>query len=139
MNIYISQIYIQPGVSYPFSYRFQKFMSEAVTERVSPSEKFVTRYGEDFDLIFRMSAKSEIAETEIKGPTVFKRDKDVEYSIFIPFRGNESDPKTLHDVVITLLNGIVSVLNGLGFDTTTLLDESEALANHIIEDESMTE
>ena len=110
MNIYISQIYIQPGVSYPFSYRFQKFMSEAVTERVSPSEKFVTRYGEDFDLIFRMSAKSEIAETEIKGPTVFKRDKDVEYSIFIPFRGNESDSKTLHDVVMTLLNGIVSVL-----------------------------
>ena len=96
MSIYVSQIYPEAGVSYPFNHRFQKYLSDLVSAKVGTSKKFADLYGPEYDLIFRMSAKEGLAKPEIKGPTVFKRDKDVEYTVFLPFdRSVEMDAKTL--------------------------------------------
>ena len=81
-----------------------------LTERIAPSEMFVKRYGDDFNLIFRMSAKSGIDETQILGPTVFKRDKDVEYSIYLPFTQAPCDFQKLRDALGSLFEAIVRVL-----------------------------
>lgn len=138
MNVYVSQVYPEAGASYPFTHRFQRFVSKAITDRITSSDSFVRKYGEDFDLIFRMSAKSGIQNTEIKGPTVFKRDKDVEYTIFLPYRDNGHDPNILSNVVASLLSAIVFVLNDLGFDASNLLRDSRELAAHIAGDLAMT-
>ena len=85
MKIYFGQIYIQAGVSFPFSFDFQRRLSEEVTPLLQPSSKFCKKYGDDFSLMFRISAKSDLEDNEIRGPTVFRKTRDVEYSIFLPF------------------------------------------------------
>ena len=122
MNIHVSQIYPEAGVNYPFTHRFQQFLSRALTESVAPSANFVALYGDGFDLIFRMSAKSGIDRPECRGPTVFRRDKDVEYTIFLPFRGDDST--ALREAIDTLLKAIIRVLAELGFDTTAIASAS---------------
>jgi hypothetical protein len=41
MTIYFGQIYIQVGISFPFSHLFQKSLGESVTKFVKPSSKFI--------------------------------------------------------------------------------------------------
>jgi len=139
MNIYVAQIYIEAGVNYPFTHWFQQFISRELTKRVQLSERLIEEYGEDFDLIFRMSAKAGILDTEIKGPTVFKRDKDVEYTIFLPFNDQAHNSDLLHSIVVKLLAGIVLVLDELEFDTTRLSDDINSLAVRVVSDPVMTE
>ena len=139
MNIYVSQIYIEVGANYPFTHHFQKFLSRSLSDRIVMSRAFATRYGDDFDLIFNMSAKSELEDTEIKGPTVFKRDKYVEYSIFLPYREHNHDPKMLKGVVVALLAGIARVLEDLDFDAASISDAADEWAERIVGDPVMIE
>ena len=62
MRISVGQIYIEPGATYPFSYHFQAWLGGELTKRVTPSVKFINDYAADFDLIFRVSAKSALKE-----------------------------------------------------------------------------
>jgi hypothetical protein len=82
MKIFVGQIYIKPGITFPFSLQFQRWLGDALTERVEASEQFCKAYGANFALGLRISAKEEISEPEIKGPTVFKRNRNVEFTIF---------------------------------------------------------
>jgi hypothetical protein len=138
MSIYVSQIYPEAGVSYPFSHRFQKYLSELVNAEVGVSQKFVDQYGPDYDLIFRMSAKEGLVVPEIKGPTVFKRDKDVEYTVFLPFdRTAELETSTLSRAVEMLLASMIDVLDRLGMNTTRLAHKSSAIVSQILGDSKM--
>lgn len=138
MSIYVSQIYPEAGVSYPFSHRFQKYLSELVNSEVGVSQKFVDQYGPDYDLIFRMSAKEGLAAPEIKGPTVFKRDKDVEYTVFLPFdRTAKLETSTLWRAVEMLLASMIEVLDRLGMSTTRLSHNSSAIVSQILGDGRM--
>ena len=137
MNLYVGQVYIEAGANYPFTHLFQRFIHKKLTESVRPSAMFTQKYGDDYDVIFRMSAKSGIERSEIRGPTVFKRDKDVEYSIFLPFRPHNDDPKTLRGVLITLLTEIGRILSDLGFDTSKISCDSEEWADHIVAEPTM--
>jgi hypothetical protein len=85
MNIYFGQIYITPGVSFPWSIHFQRLLGETVTPLVSPGPRFIAQYGENWNLMFRISAKRGILSSEIRGPSKFRKDRRVEYSIFLPF------------------------------------------------------
>ena len=85
MQVFFGQIYIKPGISFGFSHRFQTYLGQKVSALVSPSREFTERYGSDWELMFRISAKEGITENELRGPTVFRKDKDVEFTIFLPF------------------------------------------------------
>ncbi|MCH8150244.1 MAG: hypothetical protein IH987_20070 [Planctomycetes bacterium] len=135
MNIFVSQIYIEVGASYPFTHFFQKYLSKEITARVPASDKFVAEYGPDFDLMFRLSAKKDILEPEIKGPTVFMDDKDVEFTVFLPYSEEQSHAHVL-DV---LIKQIVDVLEGLGMDVEQLSSASDEIVQSIVTDPKMVE
>jgi len=112
MNIFFSQIYIRPGKT----------------------------YGVDYELIFNISAKAEILEPEIKGPTVFKRDKDVEFTIFLPHKGSKVTNQIEYaDALKHLLNGVVTVLKSFHIDTLQLVENSSNLIERVISDPTMIE
>ncbi len=73
MKIYIGQIYIEPGVSYPFTHHFQGYLSDLASLDVTGAERFCSEYGDDYDIVFNVSAKAALQSAEIRGPTVFKR------------------------------------------------------------------
>lgn len=140
MKIIVSQFYVEPGVYYPFHQRFQNRLSDRINELVGPSTDFTSEYGDDCSLIFRMSAKAKIAHPEIKGPTSFRRDKSVEYTIFLTFPqpGPNSRPE-LDAAVRELLTSICSILDKLGFDVRELQAQSATLSHQLAIDPMMVE
>ncbi len=93
MNIYVSQIYTEPGTSFPFSHLFQKWLSGELSRLAAPLEQWSKKYDEEFSLMLRLNAKKKISSVELRGPTVFKKSKDVEMTIFIPHNGYDyNDP-----------------------------------------------
>lgn len=138
MKIYVSQIYPEAGISFPFKHQFQKYLSEAVNAAVCVSPSFAENYGRDYDLIFRISAKEGLAAPEIKGPTVFKRDKDVEYTIFLPFdRGAALDEPTLTRAIELLISSMTTVLDKLGMNASKLADQSSTIVRKVLEGDGM--
>src|SRR5229473_5718496 len=122
MKISLSQIYIAPGISFPFSHLFQRRLSDELTAIVQPSKDFIRRYGDDFTVIFNMSAKAGIQELEIRGPLNDKKKKELEFTLFLPY-----DPINDRDDVIAtalryLITGIINVLESVGVDATQVLE-----------------
>jgi len=139
MRIYVSQIYIEPGISYPFTHVFQKYLSSLASEDTKCSEQFRIQYGEDYDLIFNMSAKTGLVLPEVKGPTVFKREKTVEFTVFLPFQKEENiSDNSLTNAVILLLNCMNTVLSGFSMTSNRIASDSDGIARTVVEDPNMT-
>lgn len=138
MRVFVGQIYIQPGINYPFSNIFQKWVGEELTKLIKPSELFLKKYAEDFNVIFRLSAKSEINKAEIRGPTVFKKDKDIEFTIFLPHNGK---PANKHDdckqTLEIFFDCVVKVLESISIDSSEINKHIVDLVDKVISDETM--
>jgi len=139
MRICVTQIYIRVGVNFPFSHLFQKWLADALTQRVSPSDYFLNRYSAEYCLVFNVSAKAEIKAPEIVGPSVFKKTHDVEYTVFLPFDRDEDYERTgYRRVMAFLFEGIVAVLRGLRIDTSTVEQDMASLIEFAASDPIMT-
>jgi hypothetical protein len=132
MNVYFTQIYIEPGVRFPFSHHFQRYLSKEITALVSPSPLFLARYGSDFRLHFNVSAKPIILECEIRGPSVFRKTKDVEFTVFLPFDVIARDSNVLRSALNHLLGGVYSVLERLGIDAGRISANQDGIVNEIL-------
>lgn len=120
MRIFFSQIYITPGVAFPWSIQFQQWLSQIVSPRVTPSASFTERYGADWSLMFRISAKQGITTSEIRGPTTFKKDRSIEYSVFLPFDEIPFGDAFFEPALSLLLDGVCTVLDSTGIDASDL-------------------
>lgn len=140
MKIFVAQFYIEVGIRYPFSHLFQRRLSADLTRRVAPSATFVQKFGEDVNLIFRMSAKAGLVEPEVRGPAVFKKYNNVEYTIFLTFDKSETPGESMYRRVLKqLLRQIISVLDGLQMDVSLLAQDVDEIIEEIIADPKMIE
>ena len=137
MKIHAGQIYIQPNVRFPFSVAFQRWLSAELSQSTKPSVAFSQTYGEDFDLMFRISAKAELTNCEICGPTVFRKTGDVEFTVFLPFTVIQRKPEPIRAAIEFLIDGILSVFERLGIDTTWLERNRDAMVEHVVTDDAM--
>jgi len=138
MRVFVGQIYIQAGVNYPFSHEFQKWVGDELSNLVEPSDAFLEKYSEDFDLMFRLSAKTELNEIEIKGPTIFKKDKDIEFTIFLPYQRIPIEEKDSFKQPIKLfLEGVALALELVRIDSSMVRSDSSELAKKITSNSSM--
>lgn len=133
MKIFIGQIYIKAGLAFPFSLRFQRWLGDCLSERVDVSEQFATEFGDGFGLGLRISAKENIDQPEIKGPTVFKRDKNVEFTIFLPYR-----PSNYHDLAVAsllleqVLQSALLIFQRLGLNTANVVGDMPHLRTEFL-------
>ncbi len=137
MKVYFSQIYIKPGVNFPFSHQFQAHLSEAITGLVKLSAQFAYKYGDDFNVIFRISAKKEIRNNELKGPTVFDKEKDVEYTVFLPFDVIQRTSDVNRSALEFLLDGVALALTSLDIGVDKLSQERAHLIERVLSDPTM--
>ena len=138
LKIFVGQVYIKLGINYPFSHVFQRRMHEILSGLVQPSEEFDRRYGNDFNVMFNLSAKRDISTPEIVGPAVYKKTKDVEYTIFLPHDG--SDANELGDYAKPIRDFLVSVsdaLKRLELDATEVNKNTDAIIKEITLDPAM--
>lgn len=127
MKVFFGQIYATQGISFPWTLEFQKWLSESVTALVSPTPTFLEKYGADWNLIFRISAKTKIPSSEIVGPSVFRRNKDVEFSVFLAFDQMPTGKAFGKPALEALLDAILRVFDRLGIDGSNLSQHKSEL------------
>jgi hypothetical protein len=137
MNVVISQVYIDPDAIYPFNFRFQRFLSESISMLSKSTKRFEDVYGSEWRVIIRLSAKSGLPSAELQGPTLFKRKKDVEYTLFLPFPLLLSDGNTdIRRVVELIVDGVTEVLGRLGLDSTGVCEKKHLIVNRVVSDKT---
>lgn len=137
MNVHFRQTYCVPDVYFPFSHLFQHRISEEVEALVEPSVKFVKKYGEDFDLIFNVSAKPGLSENEIRGPAVYRKTKDVEFTIFLPYDVIMRHADAPRHALRFLLKDVGEVFDKLEIEKTRFVEQQESIIEGICSDPTM--
>ncbi|WPB77201.1 hypothetical protein KYC5002_50510 [Archangium violaceum] len=137
MRVSIGQIYTKPGVSFPFSHQMQRWLGEELSSATNAAADFKKKYGTGFNLVARVSADTQISDNQIKGPTIFKRDKDVEFTVFLPFDVIVSSAGGCRISVDYLLGGIRSVFQQAGIDLERLDEKKAFILEHICSDPTM--
>lgn len=89
--------------------------------------------------MFRISAKQGIQNNEIKGPTVFKKTKDVEYTIFLPYDIIICHEDAPRHALRFLFKGMCDVFHVLEIDTAKIVNAEEGLIESICSDRTMLE
>lgn len=139
MEVNFTQMYIEPGIDFDFSYHFQEYLSEEVSALVSPSPKFLEKYGRNYSLSFCVSAKKRLKGSELRGPSLFKKMKSVEYTIFLPFSVIRRESEIPQTALRFLLKGVCSVFESLDIDTTKIVERQGSMIEHICSDPKMFE
>ena len=88
-------------------------------------------------MIFRISAKWQLAVNEIVGPKVYKKEKDVEYSIFLPYTPIMQQSEPNRSALEHLLAGVYEVLDGYEIDTKKLKAEQENIIAEVMASSEM--
>ena len=127
MQIHFSQIYITPGVSFDFKIALQRYLSDSISPLVTPSEKFVEKYGEEWSVMIRISAKRGSIENELRGPTVYRRASSVEFTVFLPFDQLSNASDVGRGTLVRLLDGTSAVLTRLGLDPSRFDEQVPSL------------
>jgi hypothetical protein len=139
MNCSLSQVYVEPGVNFKFTTVFQRKMKLVLSSSLEPSALFIKKYS-NYSLHFWMSARIGIPEPEIKGPGIYRRTKDVEYSIFLPHSGvPQPFDRSLATPLNQLFSSIANVLSTLQIDSRVLTAQVPALIDEVLSDSTMYE
>lgn len=137
MRISISQIYVKPNINFPFSSRMQRWLSDEITSVVSTTNEFTNKFGEEFNLKIRISADDEIVDNKIMGPTIFKKDKDVEYTLFLPYRIISESSEGCRVALEFILSGIHVIFQKVGIDTEKLVVKFPNIVEVVCSDSTM--
>lgn len=137
MNIYVAQSYIKPGVSFPFSHLMQRWMSEQLSSVARNFTEFERKHGVGFELMVRLSADVNTTDNVIKGPAVYKKDKDVEYTLFLPYDIIVKTNDECRGALEYLLTGIHRIFELAGIDPGMLEERRESIIAHICSDPTM--
>lgn len=140
MRVSVGQIYTKPGVSFPFSHRMQRWLSEELSRVAgadSASAEFLRRYGVGFELVVRIGADTQIVDNEIRGPTVFKKDRSVEFSVFLPFDVIVASAEGCRVALEYMLDGIRAIFCQAGIDPERLEEKKTFFIERICSDPAM--
>ncbi len=137
MKVSVSQIYIKPGVSFPFSHVMQRLLSSELSNCVEASAEFKTQYGTGYHLVVNMSADTDIVDNVVRGPTVFKRSRSVEYTVFLPYDMILQSRDGCREAMVFLLSGIRSILQQLRIDTQDFDQKKDIIIKSICTDTAM--
>ncbi len=137
MKIYFGQIYVEPGVEFPFSHFLQLRLSEEASALIKTPDPFTKKFGDDWSLMFRISAKRRIQRSETYGPTIFRKTKDVEYSVFLPFDVINEEANPSKAALQALLSAASTILKGYGADTDRFDKRKDRLIDEIVADPTM--
>jgi hypothetical protein len=86
---------------------------------------------------FKISAKKNLQENDVRGPGVYKKTKDVEYTVFLPFDVIAGHPDVSRHALRYLLSGVRAVFERLEIDAAKVAEKQEFLIEGICSDPTM--
>jgi hypothetical protein len=132
----VSQVYVHVGIEFPFSHLAQRFLERELLEVMDVS-LFDKRYGSDFHIVLNVSAEQATRTPRIAGPAVFRRTKDVEYTIFIPFDVVVDSDEPCFTAAELLLEGAESAFRHAGISCPGLPSERQRIAREVCSNPSL--
>ncbi len=137
MKIYVGQIYVEAGANFPYSHIMQVWLGEELSTLVSSTGAFTKAFGDDYSLGIRISARTGLTESLIKGPTVFKKAKDVEYTLFLAFDVIVQGFDSLRMASEFIVDGICAVLACAKLDAANVIGMKKELIEKMCTDPKM--
>jgi hypothetical protein len=137
MKVTVCQVYVKPGVTLPFSHHMQRRLAGELSTMLLPSSAFTTKYGADFSLVLNISAEAATSETRIAGPAVYRRTRDVEYTLFLPFDAICAAKDRCRFAMACILSAVAVVVSRVGIDGTLLAKRTPEVVARISEDPTM--
>lgn len=139
MRVVVRQIYTRVGISFPFSHLLQVYLTSVLSTLAAASaSKFEAKFGAGFELVINVTAVAGTIHTSIKGPTVYKRDHDVEFTLELPFDVVATASDRCAKAVVLLLEGVEAVFSRVALDVGPLQRERAEIAGKVCSDSSMT-
>jgi hypothetical protein len=115
----------------------QVWLTKELSTVASVSAEFEKKFGTGFSLMVRVSADTQILDNEIAGPTIFKKDKDVEFTVFLPFDAISAETEGCRKALEYLLSGIRAVFQKVGIGTDMLDEKRTFIIEHICTEPAM--
>ena len=137
MKVGIAQVYTKAGVSFPFSHLMQRFMSQELSAVSGDCDPFRQKYGSEFSLGLWIGADTGIVDNKIVGPGVYKKTKDVEYSVFLPFDTIADASDGCRVAMEFLVSGVRAVFLRVGINPTKLDERTAFIIDHVCSDPTM--
>ena len=139
MTILFTQIYTEADVNFPFSNDLLRFLDESVSNVTDPSTFYVNKFGNDFKIRIYINAQSNKLKNEIRGPRVYRKTKDIEYVIVLPYTviNKHSDHRQI--ALDFLFQGVIEILNQMEIDTHNLSEKVKTLIATILSNKLMFE
>jgi hypothetical protein len=138
MKCYFSQVYIDPNARFYFSHKFQKTLGEIVNREILDWNGFALIFDSEFNLIINISAKSGIAYPEIVGPGVFRKNRTVEFTVFIPYAADcRNDRDCLFNVLEDLFRGLDIILRDMSIKFNDLNSARQVMFEMVLGDPDM--
>jgi hypothetical protein len=137
VKVSVTQIYIEPGVWFPFSHHMQRFLREQLSTLSGEASEFCKKYGNNFALTINISAKQQIASSQIKGPSVFRKTRDVEYTLFLPFDAIMTPLGGCRAAAEFLLDGVRTIFQKVGIEIAPLDEKRASIIEHLCSDPTM--
>src|SRR5262245_56694701 len=116
MKVYFTQIYADVGANFNISHKVISELTDRVNKELVDENVFELKYGEGYRLGFVISAKKDIDDMVIKGPSISGRYKTVEYIIYLPYEKVMENPDRLRTILCYVSKGVTSVLSA--YNTT---------------------
>lgn len=95
--VYLSYIYLEPDNSNPFQSVVHNALWSTLTRHFLNWKGFKERYSES-DLGLIVAMKDAVEHLTVKGPTIIRGSRAVDFTIFLPNRISEGDPSRKSDV-----------------------------------------
>ena len=137
MKVWISQFYLDAAASFSFTHVMQLFVSAELSSVADDCSDFQRKHGPDFELMVRVNADAMLSENKIMGPTVFKKTKDVEYVVTLPFGVVTKAPDGRRAAMEFLMAGVRSVFQKAGIDPAKLDEHTTFIIDRVCSDPSM--
>jgi len=119
MNIYFGQISSVPGADFGLSGMLLKLLRERLDGLHKEIKFFKDKFkGEEFSIVFIISATRDKTSVEAKGPAYLRKKKEIEFAVYIPYKEITDFNEKVAYVLNHLTQGIISVLNRYETDST---------------------
>ncbi len=136
MKIYFSQIYLEGEdttflVTNTLIHRLSNQLDK-LNKKINHYEKLFKT--DDFSMIFVISATRKNEVLTVKGPTTKSKNKEIYFSLFIPYQEVNSFTEQTSYVLDYIVEGIISVLNKYKTDPSGVKEAVEAVKKMIMDD-----
>ena len=111
MRISISEIYVEPRVTFCIPHQILNLICRALSKALENEQAFVTKYKADYNLVILITTRQRTQQTDIRRPAILRKHQCVEYVVYLPYKEITESTHYLLSLSTHLLSAIKEILS----------------------------